>query len=205
MKSEHMRRTVSAAVALVFLTFQSVTMMPAAASADEASDLKDIEYKHYFRGNYERAIEELRSYLERENLRPAQIVEAKEYLAASLILTGKTAEGKARYVELLKMDAAYPGPDPSVFKAVIIDTYEEARAEYVSTVIRTVPETTATQSTGADKPVPVSTSSSPFYKKWWFYATMGAVALVIAGAASSADGDTTPQERGTVTVDVDVP
>lgn len=197
-----MRRRVSAVVALAFMSLQCVVVAPAVA--DDAADLKNIEYRYYFRGNYEKAIEELQSFLQRPDLDPAHFVEAKEFLAASLIVTGKTAQGKAQYVDILEMNPEYKGPDPSVFKSAIVATYEEARAEYASVVIRNVPETVAS-------PPPVSAtgeelaSTKPFYKKWWFYATMGAVALVIAGAASGAGDEGTPAETGSVTVNVNVP
>jgi hypothetical protein len=196
----------SSLVLMCFLAFQVTAFVPVSAVAATASeDLKTIEYKYYFRGNYEKAITELRSFLQRKDLAQSNIIEAREYLAASLILSGATEAGKEQYMQLLKMDSAYPGPDPSVFKPVIISTYEEAKAEYASLVIRTVPETTMADNE-PDSTAPTDKKGKPLYKKWWFYATMVAVVLVVAGAAGASGDDTQPQPRdtGTVTVEVGV-
>ncbi|MDH3216707.1 MAG: hypothetical protein OEN01_10485, partial [Candidatus Krumholzibacteria bacterium] len=126
---------------LCLLSLQATCFLPQEVYAGSADDLKSIEYKYYFRGNYEKAISELREFLERKDLTRAQIIEAREYLAASMILSGASEQGKAQYLELLRMDGSYKGPDPSVFKPIIIATYDEAKTEYASMVIRSVPET----------------------------------------------------------------
>jgi hypothetical protein len=206
MKSTTPRRVITTIIAVCFMAMQCVCLLPGPAAADASADLKNIEYKYYFRGNYERAITELRTFLERGDLEPAQIVEAKEYLAASLIFSGKTEAGKSEYLDLLRMDSSYKGPDPSVFKTAIIDTFDEAQAEYAAAMMRTVPKAAATPAVTDAATAVVDAGGKPFYRKWWFYATMGAVVLVIAGAASSSDnGSDAPKDRGTVTVEVDVP
>lgn len=197
---------ISSVVSLCFLAIQVTAFVPnSAIAASAADDLKTIEYKYYFRGNYEKATTELRAFLKRSNLSGAEVMEAREYLAASLILSGATEAGKEQYMELLRMDSAYKGPDPSVFKPVIISTYEEAKTEYASLVLRTIPETTETGNASSSA-VPSDKKGKPLYKKWWFYATMAAVLLVVAGAAGSGGDESQPPPRdtGTVTVEVGV-
>ena len=113
-------KRISPLVAFCFLTVQLALWFPAPVQASAADDLKKIEYKYYFRGDYDRAIVELRALLEREDLSAEQVVEAREYLAASLIMSGATAEGQAEFTRLLQADPEYAGPDPSVFKAAIV-------------------------------------------------------------------------------------
>lgn len=199
-------KAISSFVLVCFLGFQALCFVPGDIHAETAEkDLKTIEYKYYFRGDYDKAIAELREFLKRGDLAKSEIIEAREYLAASLILTGATEQGKEQYLRLLKMDKSYAGPDPSVFKQIIIATYDEAKTEYASMVIRSVPEATP----GSTEPVSTPTTEKkgkPVYKKWWFYATMAAVVLVIAGAAGSGGDDEAPPARdtGTVTVEVGV-
>lgn len=207
MKSLHESRSmkiISPILILCFLGFQATCLLPQEAHASATDDLKRIEYKYYFRGNYEKAIEEFRAFLKRKDLTPTVVVEAVEYLAASLILSGASEQGKNQYMQLLKMDSSYEGPDPSVFKPIIIATYQEAKNEYASMVIRSVPD----KATPSAEPMPASVvkeEGKPIYKKWWFYATVGAVLLVAAGAAGSGGGDDAPpRETGTVTVDVGI-
>lgn len=193
-------------VAVCFVGLQFISVLPEPARADAGQDLKTIEYKYYFRGNYDKAITELRAFLERSDLEAAQVVEAKEYLAASLILSGNTELGRAQYIDLLKMDGTYQGPDPSVFKSVIVATFEEAKAEYASVVINAVPPGVATGGLAGSESAATSGGGKPFYKKWWFYATMGVVVLAVAGAASgSGDDSGEPADRGSVAIDVAVP
>ena len=197
-------KVISTVVLMCFSSFQATCLLPGEALATAGSDLKRIEYKHYFRGNYTKAIVELREFVKRKDLEDGQMREAREYLAASLIMTGSSAEGKSEFLKLLKKDGSYKGPDPGVFKPIIISTFEQARSEYASAVIRTAPDpgpggvTTST----AD---PVTTAGKPVYKKWWFYATMGAVLLAIAGAASGSGDDPPPSDTGTVTIGIDIP
>jgi tetratricopeptide (TPR) repeat protein len=197
-------KTLSSIVLVCFLGFQATCFLPRSAYAGAADDLKKIEYKYYFRGDYEKAISELRAFLERSDLTSPEIIEAREYLAASLILSGASQQGKDQYLELLKMDSSYKGPDPSVFKPIIIATYDEAQAEYASMVIRSVPEAQPTDATTSSSPATEATGK-PLYKKWWFYMTMAAVILIVAGAAGSGDDEAAPpKDTGTVTVEVGV-
>lgn len=192
-------------VAFCFLCLQVVCVLPGEAHAGAKDELKTIKYKYYFRGNYDKAITELQSFLDQKALDRSLVVEATEYLAASLILSGATPEGKAQYVELLKEDANYPGPDPSVFKSMIVSTYNEAKAEYASMVIRTVPDTAMLDGAAASMP-DAAAPGKPIYKKWWFYATMGAVLLVVGAAVGGSSGEEeVAQDRGTVKVGVVIP
>ena len=199
-------KALSSIILVCFLGFQVTCFLPVDAYAGSAADdLKQIEYKYYFRGNYQKAIEELRSFLERSDIGTAEMVEAREYLAASLILSGSSKQGKEQYLKLLDLDNVYKGPDPSVFKPVIIATFDEAKAEYASMVIRSVPESVAV-SDAAPSTEPEFKKGKPIYKKWWFYATMAAVVLVVAGAAASGSDEAAQDtDKGTVTVGVEVP
>ena len=200
-------RMLSPVVAVCFLSVQLAAWFPADALADAADDLKNIEYKYYFRGDYDKAIEALQQYLERDDLTPAQTVEAREYLAASYIMSGATPAGKSQFLEILKADPSYAGPDPSVFKSAIVTAFEDAKAEYASSVIRNVPDA-AMEGDVATASTTSESTGKPIYKKWWFYVTMGAVLLVIAAAAGGGGedegGDNRPADTGTVTVDVDI-
>jgi hypothetical protein len=200
-------KILSSFVLVCFLALQVTCFLPSGAHASTAADdLKKIEYKYYFRGNYEKAITELRAFLGRSDLGQPQIIEAREYLAASLILSGAVDSGKDQYLKLLEMDGSYKGPDPSVFKSVIIAAYDEAKTEYASMIIRTVPETEPSVA-AAPTTEAVTDKGKPLYKKWWFYATMAAVLIVVAGAAGSGGDEDAPPARdtGTVTIEVDVP
>lgn len=198
-----LNKIVSAVVVVCFVALQLA--VPATSIAAAKDDLKRIEYKLYFRGNYDKAITELRAFLEREDVTPAEIMEAKEYLAASLIMTGAATEGRSQFLDILKMDGKYQGPDPSVFKSVVISTYDEAKSQYASSVIRNVPpsvtEGVQATTTGAVE----MTESKPLYKKWWFYATMGAVVVALAAAAGGGSkGEDAPSDTGGVTIGVEV-
>jgi len=200
------RKVMSSVVAACFLCVQMTCVLPTPALAGADTDLKNIEYKQYFRGDYQKAIAELQAFLAREDLTAPQVVEAREYLAASLILSGASEQGKAQYLTLLKMDPSYAGPDPSVFKAVIVSTFNEAKAEYASVMIRTAPESKKGRpATTAGVANDDLSEGKPIYKKWWFYATMGAVLLAIGGAAGGDKGSKTPSDRGTVSVGVKLP
>jgi tetratricopeptide (TPR) repeat protein len=197
-------RALSSVVAFCFISFQLMCLVPATALADSARDLRTIEYKYYFRGNYEKAIEELELYLKRKDLGKAEIVEAREYLAASLILTGSSDKGKDQFLKLINADSSYEGPDPSVFKSIIVTTYKDARTEYASMIIKNAPRTEVAGS-AASSQSPAATKK-PIYKKWWFYVGVGAALILVAGAASSSGGDEggTPVDTGSVTIEVDV-
>jgi len=205
MKGRSWNKRIAPVIAFCFLSVQLALCFPTPAQAGSGDDLKSIEYDHYFRGDYERATKELRAFLKRKDLSAAQIVEAREYLAASLVLSGETAAGQAEFLTLINDDPDYPGPDPSVFKAAIISVFEDARAEYASNVIRTVPESAVPAEAEAAQTA-VGGSGKPLYKKWWFYLTMGAVVLVIAAAAGGGGSDSggSSPETGSVGVDVQV-
>ena len=197
-------KATSMVVAICFLTIQVTCFLPSDVFASNKDDLKNIEYKYYFRGNYDKAISELKSFLERKHLSKAETVEAREYLAASLIMTGASTAGKEQYLKLLKMDSAYKGPDPGVFKPMIVSTFEEAKAEYASAVIRNVPDDVVS-SDGATTEATETKDGKPIYKKWWFYVGIGAALLIVAGAASGGGGGgDVPPETGSVTVGVDI-
>jgi hypothetical protein len=198
-------RVTSCAVVACFLAMQTVGLFPRTAlAASAADDLKKIEYKYYFRGDYAKTITELRAFLQRSDIGKSEMVEAREYLAASLILNGALAEGKSEFMEILKSDPTYAGPAPDVFKSEIVTAFGEAKAEYASIVIRTVPKAASGASTTAAQTG--TGEGKPIYKKWWFYAGMGALLLVVAGAASGGGDDAAPpRDTGTVTVEVDVP
>ncbi len=195
---------VSTVVIVCFLGFQVTCLLPRAAFAGADSDLKRIEYKHYFRGNYAKAIAELRQFLDRTDLKSDQIREAREFLAASLIMTGSSADGKTQFLEVLRKDSDYKGPDPGVFKPIVISTFNQAKSEYASAVIRTAPDTgvagAAKSASDAATPAP----GKPVYKKWWFYATMGVVVLAIAGAAAGGGDDPPPADKGRITIGIEV-
>ena len=193
-------KAVSTVVMICFLGLQATCWLPTEALADAGSDLKKIEYKYYFRGNYPKAIVELKSFLKRKDLSDKQITEAREYLAASFIVTGSSADGKGQFLEILKKDSAYKGPDPGVFKSIVISTFDQAKSEYASAVIRTAPNTGVRVGAGSNADA-ATTAGKPVYKKWWFYATMGVVLLAIVGAASGGD-EPPPADTGRVTVGV---
>jgi len=198
-------RLTSSLVAVCFLSVQLAAWFPAPALADASDDLKKIEYKYYFRGDYDKAIDALKAFLERDDLSGAQVVEAREYLAASLILSGATPAGKEQFLLLLNQDASYAGPDPAVFKPAIVSAFDDAKADYASNVIRNVPDS-AMPDGGGDVAATADSKGKPIYKKWWFYVTMVGVVLIIAAAAggSSDDGDSRPNDTGTVSIDVGV-
>ncbi|MFQ5510281.1 MAG: tol-pal system YbgF family protein [Candidatus Krumholzibacteriia bacterium] len=196
-------KVVSTVVMICFFGFQATCLFPREALAGADTDLKRIEYKYYFRGDYTKAISELRQFLEREDVADEQVREAREYLAASLIMTGASDEGKAQFLKLLKKDGAYKGPDPGVFKSIVVSTFDQAKSEYASAVIRTAPDTGITSAADSSTEA-AAPAGKPVYKKWWFYATMGVVLLAIAGAASGGGDNAPPADTGRVTVGIQV-
>jgi tetratricopeptide (TPR) repeat protein len=180
--------------------------VPAAAiTADKPPQeaLKQIEYKYYFRGQYQSAISALQTFLARTDISREQAVSAREYLAASYVLSGRTDKGKEQFLRLLTDDERYKGPDPTRFKAEVVEAFDSTRDAYMAVKLRTAPSgdaepgVTASGETG---------SSKPLYKKWWFYVGLAAVAVVAVAAASPKDEETAapPQPTGTVTVGVRV-
>ena len=200
----NLRRAVAAAV--FFLTMASVvsTAYPSLAGT-AADDLKQIEYRYYFRGRYQQAIEALQTFLARIDLAEAETFRAREVLAASYVLGGAPAMGREVFAGLVAADPSYPGPDPAIFKLEVVNAYAEARADYAARNMLTVPVGDAAPALAADGGVePVMAPGKPFYRKWWVYA--GAAALLAAGAvvAGSGDGSDAPAATGTVVVGVRV-
>lgn len=188
---------------LVFI--QAASLMPRGAWAEVADELKEIEYKYYFRGKYEEAIKALQAMLENPDLEASEQREAREFLAASLILTGSSQAGKDQFLKILNQDGKYAGPDTAVFKQNIIAVYEEAKAEYASLVIQQAAEIkTAAAPVETDPVVAYPEGKKPFYKKWWFYTAVGAVVLLAAAAAAQEEEVPESRETGIVTVGVAV-
>ena len=190
-------------VVLTCLVLLQVAALSTGARAQASDDLKKIQYKYYFRGRYVEAIEALRTFLARTDLGENEIVQAREFLAASYILSGAADLGREQFLKLLNANEAYEGPDPAVFKAEVVDVYAAARDDLAAARLRTPP--------AGDPVVPVPAepepeSSKPIYKKWWFYAGLAAAVLVV-GAATAKDEETEPTPAaptGTVSIGVQV-
>jgi len=178
------------------------TSFPARAGTNPTEDLKQIEYRYYFRGRYQQAVEALQTYLARVDIGPAETSRAREVLAASYVLGGAPAMGKEVFAQLITDNPDYPGPDPAVFKMEVVNTYAEARAEYAARMLKSAtPDPSlaaATDGTGQDQ------EKKPIYKKWWLYAGVAAVALAAGIAAGGGDGGSEPAATGTVVVGVTV-
>jgi hypothetical protein len=178
--------------------------VPAAALVDDSpsDDLKTIQYKYYYRGQYKEAVDALKTFLARTDLTRDVEVSAREFLAASYILSGQSDKGKEQFLRLLNEDDQYTGPDTTVFKAEVVDAFETTRDALASVKLRTAPDTGEEGvATAAAEP------SKPIYKKWWFYVGLAAVVLVVAAAASPQEEDEPqgpPAPTGTVTVGVRV-
>ena len=209
--------TRSTSILLIVTLLASTVAMPfqPAVAGTAVEDLKQIEYKYYFRGKYQQAIESLNTFLARVDLNEGEATRAREVLAASYVLGGAPAMGKQVFAELIAQNPAYPGPHPSVFEMEVVNEYALARSEYASMVLKNVPPAAGgdVAATSDDKDaaaaVPsdaaVAQSGKPIYKKWWFYA--GAAALLLgAGVAAGGgdDGGPPPPATGGVIVGVDV-
>jgi hypothetical protein len=206
-------RRITSALLLVTL-FASTLLAPLqpAFAGNPTDDLKQIEYKYYFRGKYQQAIESLQTYLARVDLPPVDAMRAREVLAASYVLGGAPAMGKQMFSEMITRNPTYPGPDPNVFKMEVVDEYAKARSEYASMALKNPPPSAGTSSANDDNdkdaaPMPsdaaVAQAGKPIYKKWWFYA--GAAALLAGiGVAAGGGGDDAgpPPDQGGVTVGV---
>ena len=195
-------------IAGVLVAVMLITLVaPTAAQAGNATDdLKQIEYKYYFRGKYQQAIEALRTYLARVDVPAADALRAREFLAASYVLAGAPDMGKEVFTGIITADPSYAGPDPSVFKLDVLDAYAKARSDYAALAIKTAPETA---STSAIDTAPATSKDDddkkPIYKKWWLYAGVAAVAIAVGAAAGGGGGggsDSGP--TGTVVVGVTV-
>jgi hypothetical protein len=198
------RRVIGAAV--LFLTMASVvsTAYPSLAGT-AADDLKQIEYRYYFRGRYQQAIEALQTFLARIDLAGPETLRAREVLAASYVLGGAPAMGREVFAGLIAADPSYPGPDPTIFKLEVVNACAEARADHAARNILTVPAGDAAPPLAMDGGAePVTATGKPFYRQWWLYA--GAAALLVAGVAvaGGGGGSDAPPATGTVVVGVRV-
>lgn len=199
------RRIISAAVLVVTMTSVVSTSYPAFAG-NATEDLKQIEYRYYFRGRYQQAIEALQTFLARVDLTPAETGRAREVLAASYVLGGAPAMGKEVFAQMIVADPKYAGPDPTVFKLEVVNVYAEARSEYAARMLKTVPATDPALAAGTDSAAAATeTDGKPIYKKWWFYAGAAAVLLAVGAAAGGGGDEETPKPAtGTVVVGVRV-
>jgi hypothetical protein len=173
-----------------------------ARAGTPADDLKQIEYRYYFRGKYQQAIEALRTFLARVDLSQAETTRAREFLAASYVLGGAPAMGREVFAQIIVARPSYAGPDPAVFKLDVINAYAEARAEYNALALRNVPAAPA-DTTSATVSEPAARSGTPIYKKWWLYAGAAAVAALAVGVAGGGE-DSNPPPSGTLVVGVRV-
>lgn len=126
-------RKITSLLLLVTLFASTVaTPFQSAFAGVPADDLKQIEYKYYFRGRYQQAIESLQIFLARVDLTETDAMRAREVLAASFVLGGAPVMGKQMFAEMIAKQPAYPGPDPNVFKLEVVDAYAKARTEYAA-------------------------------------------------------------------------
>jgi hypothetical protein len=176
-----------------------------AAAGTAADDLKQIEYRYYFRGKYPEAVDALRTFLARVDLSPAEQTRAREFLAASHVLGGSPDRGRAVFLEIITADPAYAGPDPAVFKADVVSAYTATRAEYAASRLREAPATTTVPSVTSGLAEPPPARGKPVYRQWWFYAGAAAVAAVAVGVASSGGDDGgSSADTGTLVIGVNV-
>ncbi len=199
-------RKITSTVALVTLlaSVLSAAYEPAHAGT-AADDLKQIEYRYYFRGRYQQAIESLQTFLARVDLTPADETRAREVLAASYVLGGAPAMGKEVFTQMIVAHPDYPGPDPTVFKLEVVNTYAEARSDYAALTIKTAPRQDALAQNGASgADAALQPEGKPIYKKWWFYAGAAALLLVAGAAAGGSGGDNPAPSASTGTVVVGV-
>ena len=197
-----MTKIISAVLAVCMLALHA----PAAAITAEKSPeeaLKQIQYKYYFRGQYNEAVGALQTFLARTDLAPEQAVSAREFLAASYVLSGQTDKGKEQFLHLLTEDEKYTGPDPTRFKQEVVAAFDSTRDAYAAVKLRTPPQ--GTGETGNAGAV-ASETSKPIYKKWWFYVGLAAVVVLAAAAAApkEEEAEAPSGPTGTVTVGVRV-
>lgn len=197
-----LHRTTGVIALIVTMASVLSTSYPSFA-ADATDDLKQIEYRYYFRGRYQQAIEALQTYLARVDLAPAETLRAREVLAASYVLGGAPAMGKEVFATVIAADPAYPGPDPSVFKLEVVNAYAEARAEYTARTLKTIPAQDPSLATAGEPATAQDDEGKPIYKQWWLYAGVAA-ALIAVGVAVGGGGDdpAAAPASGTVTVGV---
>lgn len=202
-------RVISAVLIVVMFATQ-VGLAPSAYAGSPPDDLKTIQYKYYFRGKYAEAVVKLQTFLARTDLAAEVALSAREFLAASLVLSGSPEQGRSEFMAIIADMPAYAGPDPAVFKSVVVSNYNEARAQYASARLRQAPSKDDDDDdslAGAAAGGGASVASRPLYKQWWFYAGIATV-LVVLGAVSSekSDGsDPVPNANtGTITVGVTI-
>ena len=203
----HARATRALAMFLIIGVAALNVPLPVRAGTP-AAELKDIQYRYYFRGNYERAAELLQAFLTRTDLSETERLSASEFLAASLVLGGKPEEGTAVFTKLIMGPGGYGGPDPATFKPQVVAAYETARDQVAAVRLRTAPVVTGETTPGGTAPaveVTAENQSKPIYKQWWLYVGLAAVAVVVGAAASSSDDAVpAPSPTGTVTVGVQI-
>ena len=124
---------------LIAVMLVSVVAPGVARAGVAADDLKQIEYKYYFRGKYQQTIEALQIFLARVDLTVTDATRAREFLAASYVLGGAPAMGKDVFLQMLAKDPSYVGPDPTVFKLDVMNTYGEARTEHAAMALKNAP------------------------------------------------------------------
>lgn len=196
-----LRKLTSATVLILMVASIVSTSYPSYAGT-AGDDLKQIEYRYYFRGRYQQSIEALQTFLARVDLTPVETLRAREVLAASYVLGGAPAMGKEVFATVIAADPAYTGPDPSVFKLEVVNVYAEARAEHAARTLTTIPaRDPALAATG--EPVPAQDDEGkPIYKKWWLYAGVAAALIAVGVAAGGGDDPASAPASGSVAVGV---
>ena len=193
-------RSVRVIVALCLLAAQwPVTATAADTTPDD--DLKRIEYRTYFRGRYAEAIEALTMFLARTDLEPRHVRTAREFLAASFVLSGRPDEARALYRTMLTEDPSWTGPSPEVFRPEVIAVFASVRRGAPS-LREGAAAATLVAGEGAASPE-AATKGRPIWKRWWFYAGLVGV-LVVAGAAGGGSDTGSNRSSATGTVDVGV-
>ncbi len=205
-------RRITSCLLIVTLSASMVAApLQAAFAGTPTDDLKQIEYRYYFRGKYQQAIESLQTYLARVDVTESDAMRAREVLAASYVLGGAPAMGKQMFSEMIVKKPSYRGPDPNVFKMEVMDAYAQARSEYAALALKSAPPSSGKKPDDQDKgaaAVPsetmVTEASKPIYKKWWFYAGAAALLAGVGVALGGGGGGETPPpaDSGGVTVGV---
>jgi len=188
-------------VTIALVTVQLGAVAAPAVAGKPADDLKDIQYKQYFRGKYSEAIAALEKVLSRKDLSAQERLSANEFLAASYVLSGAAERGQEIFLRLQSEAPDYAGPDPSVFREEVVAAYQEARDAYAQSRIRAAPPTEGDRD-GAPPALAPAEGGKPIYKQWWLYAGLATAVLVVGALSREQDDD--PASRPTGTVDVGV-
>lgn len=202
-----MRSSFTKSISVLLILSISAFHVPAEALTPKKSpqeDLKQIQYEYYFRGKYSQAINALHTFLKRDDLDRDLDVSAREYLAASYILSGDRDRGKNQFLHLLNEYEHYAGPDPAIFKPEVVDAFSTTRDALASVKLRSAPDTGAADGTAQ---AANEETSKPIYKKWWLYVGLAAALVVVAAATSPKEEDPPEgpaQPTGTVTVGVQI-